>query len=50
VNRWDIVPQLPPPPIFIHAGQAVNIDGGFTLDFATAHSLLLSYKPGLQKL
>ncbi len=50
VNRWDIVPQLPPPPIFIHAGQAVDIDGGFTLDLAKAHSLMDSYKPGLLKL
>ncbi len=50
VNRWDIVPQLPPPPLFIHVGQAVDIDGGFTLDLAQAHSLLESYKPGLQKL
>jgi triacylglycerol lipase len=50
VNRWDIVPQLPPPPLFIHAGQEVDIDGGFTLDLVTAHSLLGSYKPGLQKL
>jgi triacylglycerol lipase len=50
VNRWDIVPQLPPPPVFIHAGQEVDIDGGFTLDLAKAHSLLDSYKPGLQKL
>jgi triacylglycerol lipase len=50
VNRWDIVPQLPPPPLFIHAGQLVDIDGGFTLDLAKAHSLLESYKPGLQKL
>lgn len=50
VNRWDIVPQLPPPPLFIHTGQAIDIDGGFTLDLATAHSLLNSYKPGLLKL
>ena len=50
VNRWDIVPQLPPPPLFIHVGQEVDIDGGFTLDLAKAHSLLESYKPGLQKL
>jgi triacylglycerol lipase len=50
VNRWDIVPQLPPPPMFIHVGQAVDVDGGFTLDLAKAHSLLESYKPGLLKL
>jgi triacylglycerol lipase len=50
VNRWDIVPQLPPPPVFIHAGQSVDIDGGFTLDLAKAHNLIDSYRPGLQKL
>ncbi len=49
-NRWDLVPQLPAPPLFIHAGQSVEIDGGFTLDLATAHSLTASYKPGLLKL
>ena len=49
-NRWDIVPQLPPPPLFIHVGQGIEVDGGFTLDLAKAHSLEESYKPGLQKL
>lgn len=50
VNRWDIVPNVPPPPLFTHAGQSVDIDGGFTPDLAKAHSLLESYKPGLLKL
>lgn len=49
-NRWDIVPQLPTPPVFLHAGLGVEIDGGSTLDLATAHSLMDSYKPGLLKL
>lgn len=49
-NRWDIVPQLPSPPLFVHVGQGVEIDGGFTLDLAQAHSLTDSYKPGLLKL
>ncbi|HTA47555.1 MAG TPA: lipase family protein [Bryobacteraceae bacterium] len=49
-NRWDIVPQLPAPPLFIHVGQGVEVDGGFTLDLAKAHSLTDSYKPGLLKL
>lgn len=49
-NRWDIVPQLPPPPLFFHVGQGVEIDGGFTLDLAKAHSLMDSYRPGLLKL
>jgi triacylglycerol lipase len=50
VNRWDIVPQVPPPPLYIHTETPVDIDGGFTLDLLKAHSLLDSYKPGLQKL
>jgi predicted lipase len=49
-NRWDIVPQLPAPPLFAHVGQGVEIDGGFTLDLGRAHSLTDSYKPGLLKL
>lgn len=49
-NRWDIVPQLPAPPVFIHVGQGVEVDGGFTLDLAKAHSLTDSYRPGLLKL
>ena len=49
-NRWVIVPQLPPPPLFIHVGQGIEVDGGFTLDLAKAHSLEDSYRPGLLKL
>ena len=41
------VRQLPPPPVFIHVGQGIEVDGGFTLDLAKAHSLEDSYKPGL---
>jgi triacylglycerol lipase len=48
-NRWDIVPQLPPP-LFIHVGQGIEVDGGFTLDLARAHSLEDSYRAGLLKL
>jgi len=50
VNIWDIVPNVPPPLIFEHAGLAVRIDGGFTLDELVAHSLEKSYGPGLLKL
>jgi triacylglycerol lipase len=49
-NRWDIVPQLPAPPQYIHVGQGIEVDGGFTLDLAKAHNLAESYKPGLLKL
>jgi len=51
VNRWDIVPQLPPVlALYQHVGVEVQVDGGFTLDLAKAHSLELSYRPGLQRL
>ncbi len=54
VNRWDIVPNvpLPEPPAFPydHVGTRMAIDGGFTLDLKQAHSLPLSYLPGLKKL
>jgi triacylglycerol lipase len=51
VNRWDIVPQLPPVvALYRHVGVEVGIDGGFTLDLAKAHDLELSYRPGLQRL
>jgi triacylglycerol lipase len=51
VNRWDIVPQLPPVvALYRHVGVEVQIDGGFTLDLKKAHSLELSYRPGLERL
>ncbi len=51
VNIWDIVPKVPPPlALFEHVGLAVNVDGGFTLDELTAHSLDKSYGPGLKNL
>ncbi len=51
VNAWDIVPQLPPPlALFEHVGAAVRVNGGFTLDELTAHSMEKSYAPGLAKL
>jgi hypothetical protein len=51
VNIWDIVPKVPPPlALFEHVGLAVNVDGGFTLDELVAHSLAMSYDPGLLKL
>jgi predicted lipase len=51
VNHWDIVPHLPPAVMqFHHVGTAVGLDGGFTLDLVRAHSLTLSYLPGLKHL
>lgn len=51
VNLWDIVPDLPPAlALFEHVGQAVKVDGGFTLNELQAHSMVQSYDPGLLKL
>jgi triacylglycerol lipase len=47
VNKWDIVPALPPPILFEHVGKPIHIDGGFTLDELVAHSMTKSYRPGL---
>lgn len=53
VNRWDIVPNVPVPAppvcLYEHVQSALPIDGGFTLDLKQAHSLPLSYLPGLKK-
>ncbi len=53
VNRWDIVPNVPVPApplcLYEHVGSLLAIDGGFTLDLGHAHSLPLSYLPGLKK-
>lgn len=52
VNRWDIVPNVPVPApplcLYAHVGSLLAIDGGFTLDLGHAHSLPLSYLPGLK--
>lgn len=53
VNRWDIVPNVPVPVpplcLYQHVGSALVVDGGFTLDLVHAHSLALSYSPGLKR-
>lgn len=53
VNHWDIVPNVPVPAppfcVYEHVGSALVIDGGFTFDLKQAHSLPLSYLPGLKK-
>lgn len=45
----DIVPNVPLPPLYQHVGQAENVNGGFTMDEAVAHSLP-AYAAGLRKL
>jgi triacylglycerol lipase len=51
VNHWDIVPHLAPSiTMYEHVGEGVGVDGGFTLDLHRAHSLGLSYGPGLLSL
>lgn len=53
VNRWDIVPNVPVPAppdcLYEHVDALLAIDGGFTFDLKHAHSLPLSYLPGLKK-
>jgi triacylglycerol lipase len=53
INRWDIVPNVPVPApplcLYEHVGSSLAIDGGFTFDLAYAHSLPLSYLPGLKR-
>ncbi len=53
VNRWDIVPNVPVPAppscLYEHVQTPLPIDGGFTFDLKQAHSLPLSYLPGLKK-
>ena len=50
-NIRDIVPTLPPPPVFTeHEGTTIWIDGGHTLDVHVAHGLESGVKPGLLKL
>jgi hypothetical protein len=50
VNFGDLVPQVPLPPIYIHAGTEQLVTGGFSWhDPAVAHSLT-TYLAGLQAL
>ena len=52
VNFWDVVPRVPPQfpvGLFDHVGTAIHVDPGFA-DVVKAHSLELSYVPGLLKL
>ena len=50
VNFMDVVPQVPLPPLYKHAGEEVLVYGGFKpLEVAYAHRLT-TYLAGLQKL
>ena len=50
VNFMDVVPQVPVPPLYEHAGTEVLVHGGFKpLDVTYAHHLT-TYLAGLQKL
>jgi len=50
VNFMDAVPQVPLPPLYVHAGQEVLVHGGFKpLDITYAHHLT-TYLTGIQKL
>ncbi len=50
VNFMDVVPQVPVPPLYAHAGQETLVHGGFKpLDVTYAHHLT-TYLTGLQKL
>ena len=50
VNFMDVVPQVPLPPLYEHAGQEVLVHGGFKpLDVTYAHHLT-TYLNGLQQL
>jgi hypothetical protein len=50
VNFMDVVPQVPLPPLYKHAGEEVLVRGGFKpLEVAYAHRLT-TYLAGLQKL
>jgi hypothetical protein len=51
VNKWDLVPKMPIPETgYIHVGNSIVVDPGFTLDLKLSHRLDPSYKKGLQKL
>lgn len=48
VNVWDIVPRVPPPLAgYIHVGNELDIDSGFSFDVARNHHLDTGYLPGL---
>jgi len=50
VNVWDIVPRVPPVLAgYVHVGNELDIDSGFSFDVAHNHHLDTGYLPGLTK-
>ena len=50
VNHGDLVPEVPVPPLYSHAGRSIGVVGGFKLlDVTFAHHLT-TYLMGMQKL
>lgn len=48
VNVWDIVPRVPPILAgYVHVGNELDIDSGFSFDVAHNHHLDTGYLPGL---
>ena len=48
-NLWDVVPHLPPVLAgYLHVGEQLTIDSGFSIDIASNHRLPTGYLPGLQ--
>jgi len=47
VNDYDIVPQLPPPPIFQHGGTLVQVNGPGSLWNAPLAHHVTSYRAGI---
>ena len=50
VNQWDVVPHVPPALAgYVHVGNQLNIDSGFSFDVVHNHVLDTGYAPGLAK-
>ena len=50
VNQWDVVPHVPPALAgYVHIGNQLNIDSGFSFDVVHNHVLDTGYAPGMTK-
>ncbi len=50
VNVGDLVPQIPPPPLYAHVWEEVTVQGGFDfLDWSVAHAMP-TYLKGIEAL
>jgi len=50
VNQWDVVPHVPPALAgYVHVGNQLTIDSGFSVDVVRNHVLSTGYAPGLAK-